>query len=73
MCNVSLLMKSIVFVDDTNLFYSGDDLTETCNTVSEELDKLCSWFQANNLHLNIAKINVMIISKKSLMVIIWSV
>ena len=26
MCNVSMLMKSIVFADDTNLFYSGDNL-----------------------------------------------
>ena len=27
MCNVSSLIKSIVFADDTNFFYSGDDLT----------------------------------------------
>ena len=33
MCNVSSLMKSIVFVDDTNFFYSGKDLTEMCKTV----------------------------------------
>ena len=26
MCNVSMLMKSIVFADDTNFFYSGDNL-----------------------------------------------
>ena len=29
-CNVSLLMKSIVFADNTNFFYSGKDLTEVC-------------------------------------------
>ena len=27
MCNVSMLMKSIVFADDTNFFYSGDNLS----------------------------------------------
>ena len=64
MCNVSSLMRSIVFAYDTNFFYSGDDLTETCNTVSEELDKLCSWFQVNKLSLNIAKSNFMIFSNK---------
>ena len=57
MCNVSLLMKSIVFADDTNFFYSGKDLTEVCKTVSKELDKLCRWFQVNKLSLNIAKTN----------------
>ena len=39
-------------------------MTETCNTVSEELDKLCSWFQVNKLSLNIAKTNCMIFSNK---------
>ena len=28
MCNVSMLIKSIVFADDTNFFYSGDNLSE---------------------------------------------
>ena len=34
MCNVSMLMKSIVFADDTNLFYSGDNQSNVCETVS---------------------------------------
>ena len=33
MCNVSMLMKSIVFADDTNFFYSGDNLSQVCETV----------------------------------------
>ena len=28
MCNVSMLIKSIVFADDTNFFYSGDNLSQ---------------------------------------------
>ena len=36
-CNVSMLMKSIVFADDTNFFYSGDNLSQVCETVSTEL------------------------------------
>ena len=55
MCNVSMLMKSIVFADDTNLFYSGDNLSQVCETVSTELGKLHRWFQVNKLSLNIAK------------------
>ena len=57
-------MKSTVFADDTNLFYSGKDLTEVCKTVSNELDKLCRWFQVNKLSLNIAKTNFMVFGNK---------
>ena len=65
MCNVSMLMKSIiVFADDTNLFYSGDNLSQVCETVSTELGKLHSWFQVNKLSLNIAKTNFMIFGNK---------
>ena len=53
-----MLMKSIVFADDTNLFYSGDNLSQVCETVSTELDKLHSWFQVNKLSLNISKTNL---------------
>ena len=58
MCNMSSLMKSIVFEDVTNFFYSGKNLTEVCKTVSnDKLDKLCRWFQVNKLSFNIAKTN----------------
>ena len=30
MCNVSKSLKSILFADDTNLFYAGKDLNEVC-------------------------------------------
>ena len=60
MCNVSMLMKSIVFADDTNFIYSGDNLSQVCDTVSTELGKLHSWFQVYKLSLNIAKTNFMI-------------
>ena len=63
-CNVSMLMKSIVFADDTNFFYSGDNLSQVCETVSTELDKLHSWFQVNKLSLNVAKTNFMIFGNK---------
>ena len=53
MCNVSILMKSIVFADDTNFFYSGGNLSQVCETVSNELCKLHSWFQVNKLSLNL--------------------
>ena len=45
MCNVSKSLKSILFADDTNLFYSGKDINEVCELVSRELDILHMWFQ----------------------------
>ena len=47
MCNVSILMKSIVFADDTNFFYSGYNLSQVCETVPTELGKLHSWFRGS--------------------------
>ena len=64
MCNVSMSIKSIVFANDTNLFYSGDHLSQVCETVSTELGKLHSWFQVNELSLNIVKTNFMIFGYK---------
>ena len=62
MCNVSTLLKPILFADDTNLFYSGKDIDELCSVVSIELDKLCIWFQVNKLSL---KTNFMIFTNRS--------
>ena len=53
MCNVSSIVKSILFADDTNLFLVGDASKEVCETMSFELDKLSRWFQANKLSLKL--------------------
>ena len=57
MCNVSTLLKRILFADDTNLFYSGKDIDELCSVVSIELDKLCM--------VSSAKTNFMIFTNRS--------
>ena len=64
MCNVSKSLKSILFADDTNLFYAGKDLDEVCKIVSRELNILHIWFQVNKLSLNVAKTNFMIFGNK---------
>ena len=64
MCNVSTTLKSILFADDTNIFHTGDDLKEVCETMSHELDKLNRWFRANKLSLNVSKTNFMIFFNK---------
>ena len=64
MCNVSKSLKSILFADDTNLFYAGKDLDEVCKIVSRELNILHIWFQVNKLSLNVAKTNFLIFGNK---------
>ena len=74
MCKVSPLLKCIIFADDTNFLYTGDDVAgddgddvaEICKTVSTELAKLSTWFNANKLSLNVSKTNFMVLSRKKI-------
>ena len=45
----------IMFVDDTNLFYSGKDILPLFNTVNNELLNISHWFDSNKLSLNADK------------------
>ena len=57
MCNVSKLLKFILFADDTNIFYSHDRLPELVSVLNTELDNMYTWFCVNKLSLNVAKTN----------------
>ena len=59
-CNVSPVLKFILFADDTNIFCSGSDIVQLSIIVSNELDKLNEWFAVNKLSLNLSKTNVML-------------
>ena len=61
-CNVSKLVKFILFADDTNMFCSANDVEQLENIVCCELSKLQLWFSINELSLNIAKTNYMLFS-----------
>ena len=55
-----LYVISIIYADDTNLFYPTNDietLFSTVNRLNMELGKICEWFKANKLSLNIKKTN----------------
>ena len=51
----SKIIKSILFADDTNLFFSHSNVKTLFKTVNEELVKIDEWFKANKLSLNIDK------------------
>ena len=44
MCNVSKLVKFILFADDTNIFHSHSKLPDLVSELNTELDKMYKWF-----------------------------
>ena len=59
-CNVSNLVKFILFADDTNVFCAGDNQLELECMLNRELAQLCKWFAVNKLSLNLSKTRYML-------------
>jgi len=58
--NVSDLLFSILFADDTNLFLRGKAVDETILLFNLELEKVVEWLKANRLSLNLDKTHFMV-------------
>ena len=65
LCNVSKLLKFILFADDTNIFYEDVSVLKLQNTLNNELCKLNNWFMVNRLSLNAKKTSYIIFSNKT--------
>jgi hypothetical protein len=61
-CNVSKILKLILFADDTTLFCSDKNINNLVTIINSELEKLCVWFALNKLSLNVSKTNYMLFS-----------
>ena len=59
-CNISNLVKFVLFADDTNIFCSSNSLHDLQNLLNRELAKLFVWFSVNKLSLNLGKTNYML-------------
>lgn len=57
--NTSSFLITILFADDTTVFYSHEDMTVLCQTVNREIKEFSNWFKANKLSLNATKTNLM--------------
>ena len=53
--NASRLLDSIMFADDTNLFFNHKDIKHLFTVVNNELVNIKDWFTANKLSLNVEK------------------
>ena len=58
-CNVSNILKFVLFADDTNIFCSGRYINQLSKLLCIELYKLNIWFAVNELSLNVSKTNFM--------------
>ena len=59
-CHLSNLNDLVLFADDTNLFFSHNDIQTLTHTINSEMLELSDWFKANKLSLNVKKSNYVI-------------
>ena len=57
---ISKKAEVVLFADDTNIFFTGNDPYELESSVVNELSLFSDWFMANKLSLNISKTNFMV-------------
>ncbi len=62
-CRVTQLLKFVLFADDTNIFCSGENLQQTLETITTEINKLKLWFDKNKLSLNLRKTKIMLFGR----------
>ena len=65
LCNISRVLKSILFADDINLFYSNENLDVLFEVLNKELQTLTTWFSVNRLSLNVKKTKDILFSNKN--------
>ena len=61
---MSKLAEVIMFADDTNLFFSHENLDDHISLVNCELDKFLNWFKLNKLSSSINKTNSLSLVQK---------
>ena len=63
-CNVSKILKFVLFADDKNILYSDANVNNLNNVVNSELDKPNTWFIINKLSLNVSKTNYILFGNR---------
>ena len=57
---ISEILRTIMFADDTNLFLSGKNATDVESQFNKELLLISEWFNVNLLSLNVKKTSYII-------------
>ena len=66
LCNASNVIDLVLFADNTNLFFSHNDLSYLMETINSEMIQLSNWFLANKLSINVKKSNFMIFKPRQI-------
>ena len=53
-----------MYADDTSLCHQSNDVTQPNVAINDDLKRLDSWLQGNNLSLNVAKTHSMLLTTK---------
>ena len=64
LANVSNVLFSLLFADDSNMFVSGKNPDELLNIMNAEMTKIVNWLRTNKLSLNLKKTHFIIFRKK---------
>ena len=64
MAYVSTQLFSVLFADDTNIFYTNSDLKSLIDNVNIELEKIVTWLNANKLSLIVEETHYMLFRNK---------
>ena len=65
LCRVSEFFLPLLFVDDTNLFITGNDMEEMCAKLNGDLKNISEWLCCNKLSLNVSKTHYMVFSPRN--------
>ena len=63
-CNISEIIKFVLFADDTNIICNHYNYFSLCELVNIKLSKLSKWFSVNKLSLNVRKTSYMIFGNR---------
>ena len=63
-CNISEIMKFVLFADDTNILCKHENYVYLCELVNIEMSKLSKWFSINKLSLNVKKTSYMLFGNR---------
>ena len=64
LAQVSEILFTILFADDTTVTIQGDNESVLINTLNIELEKLNNWLQTNKLTINVSKSHYMIFHRR---------
>ena len=63
-CNISEIMKFVLFADDTNILCKHENYVSLCELVNIEMSKLSKWFSINKLSLKVKKTSYMLFGNR---------